>query len=179
MEGFMDEMIDVLDSKTGAKTGEIISKNEAHKNGVWHGSIHLLIVNKDKTKTLLQKRCTDKKLYPNTWDIAVGGHISSGEDAKISVERELEEELGLNPNDYKIEFLTSVKESLINGGVNSNEFVHIFIIYDDININEITLQKEEVSGVKWVDKNELNYFIDNNLMLPHVEEYKILNEILK
>lgn len=175
----MDEMIDVSNSETWEKTGKIISKNEAHKIGAWHGSIHLLIVNKDKTKTLLQKRCANKKLYPNTWDIAVGGHISSGKNDKISVERELEEELGLNPNDYKIEFLTRVKESLINGGVNSNEFVSVFIIYDDIDINNITLQIEEVSEAKWVDKNELNYFIDNNLMLPHIEEYKILKKILK
>lgn len=83
----MEEMIDVLDEKTGELVGEIISKNEAHRIGKWHGSIHILIVNKDKTKTLLQKRCAQKKLYPNMWDIAVGGHISAGETALISAKR--------------------------------------------------------------------------------------------
>ena len=53
-------MIDVLDEKTGDLTGEVISKSEAHKTGKWHGSIHILIVNKDGTKTLLQKRCAQK-----------------------------------------------------------------------------------------------------------------------
>jgi len=76
----MEEIVDVLDEYTGEKTGDVISKNEAHKKGIWHGSIHVLIINNDKTKTLLQKRCADKKLYPNTWDIAVGGHITAGED---------------------------------------------------------------------------------------------------
>jgi len=60
------ELIDVLDEKTGEKTGETISKDEAHKIGKWHGSIHILIVNNNKDKTLLQKRCAEKKLYPNT-----------------------------------------------------------------------------------------------------------------
>ena len=95
----MEEMIDVLDVFTGEKTGEVISKNEAHRTGIWHGSIHVLIVNNDKSKTLLQKRCSEKKLYPNAWDIAVGGHISAGEDDITSAKRELEEELGLNSDE--------------------------------------------------------------------------------
>lgn len=174
----MEEMIDVFDENTGEKTGEVISKNEAHKKGIWHSSIHLLIVSEDKTKTLLQKRCADKKLYPNTWDIAVGGHISAGETPKISVRRELEEELGLNLNDYNIEYLITHKEKLLNNDVNSNEFVSVFIIYADIDINDITLQKEEVSEVKWATKEELNDLINNQQIIPHVEEYKILNDIL-
>lgn len=78
-ESVMEEMVDVLDEKNGDLTGEIIAKSEAHRTGKWHGSIHILIVNKDKTKTFLQRRSTQKKLYPNMWDIAVGGHISTGE----------------------------------------------------------------------------------------------------
>ena len=94
------------------KTGEVITKREAHKKGIWHSAVHLFIVSIDRKKTLLQQRCEDKELYANYWDIAVGGHISSGEDGDISVRRELEEELK-------------------NGGVNSKEFVFDYIIYAD------------------------------------------------
>ena len=175
----MEEMIDVLDEFTGEKTGEVISKNEAHKTGVWHGSIHILIVNNDKSKTLLQKRCAEKKLYPNTWDIAVGGHISSGEDDITSAKRELEEELGLNPDELKIEKVDRITEKLVNNGVISNEYVSIFIVYADIDINDIKLQVEEVSEAKWCTKEELNKFIEDQVIIPHVREYEILNEILK
>ena len=175
----MEEMIDVLDEYTGEKTGEVISKNEAHRTGIWHGSIHVLIVNNDKTKTLLQKRCAEKKLYPNTWDIAVGGHISSGEDDITSAKRELEEELGLNPDELKIEKVDRITEKLTNNGVISNEYVSIFIVYADIDINDIKLQVEEVSEVKWCTKKELNKFIEDKVIIPHVREYEILNEILK
>lgn len=174
----MDEMIDVLDENTGEKTGEVISKSEAHKTGIWHGSIHVLIVNNDKSKTLLQKRCAEKKLYPNTWDIAVGGHISAGEDDITSAKRELEEELGLNSDELKIEKVDRITEKLVNNGVISNEYVSIFVVYADIDIKDIKLQVEEVSEARWCTKKELNDFIEQGIILPHVREYEILNELL-
>lgn len=175
----MEEMIDVLDEYTGEKTGEVISKNEAHRTGIWHGSIHVLIINNDKTKTLLQKRCSEKKLYPNTWDIAVGGHITAGEDDVTSAKRELEEELGLDSKKFKIEKVDRITEKLNNNGVISNEYVSVFVIYADIDIQDIRLQAEEVSEVKWCTKEELNKLINDNVIIPHVCEYNILNKILK
>ena len=175
----MDELIDVLDERTGEKTGETIYKSEAHKKGIWHGSIHVLIVNNDRTETLLQKRCAEKKLYPNMWDIAVGGHIGAGEDDLTSAKRELEEELGLNPNELKLEKVDRISEKLNNNGVISNEYVSIFIAYADIDIRDIKLQVEEVSEAKWCNKEELNKYIENEEIIPHIREYEILNEILK
>ena len=174
----MDEIIDILDEMTGEKTGKTISKKDAHRTGVWHGAIHIIIVDKEHNKTLLQKRCAQKQLYPNTWDIAVGGHISAGESDLISAERELEEELGLNPSDYEIKFIEKVQEKLNNNGVISNEYVSIFVVYADIDVNTIVLQEEEVSEIKWCSKDELNDFIDKKIIIPHVREYEILNEIL-
>lgn len=175
----MDEIIDVLDENTGEKTGQTISKDEAHQKGIWHGAIHILVINKDKTKTLLQKRCKEKKLYPNTWDVSVGGHIGSGEDTLTSAKRELEEELGLNANDYNLELVEIVKEQLNNNGIISNEFMHTFVIYSDIELLDIKVQKEEVSDVKWVTKEELNNLIDENKVVPHTKAYQILSDILK
>ena len=51
--------------------------------------------------------------------------------------------------------------------------------YSDIDIKDITLQKEEVKDVKWVTKEEFNELIKTNNVVPHHEEYKMLNEILK
>jgi len=174
----MDEIIDVLDEKNGEKTGEIISKKEAHKTGIWHGAIHILIVDKEHNRTLLQKRCEQKPLYPNTWDIAVGGHISAGESDFIAAKREFEEELGLNPSNYEIKFIEKIKEKLNNNGIISNEYVSIFVIYADVDINSVVLQEEEVSEIKWCSKEELNDFIEMQIIIPHVNENKILNEIL-
>ena len=61
------------------KTGEVIDKSSAHRLGIWHSAIHLIIVNKDSTKVIFQKRAKNKDFYPNMWDISVGGHIKSNE----------------------------------------------------------------------------------------------------
>lgn len=174
----MEEMIDVLDEKNGDLTGEIITKSEAHRTGKWHGSIHILIINKDKTKTLLQRRSSQKKLYPNMWDIAVGGHISTGETALETVQRELQEELGLNLKDFDVEKVDRITEQLTNNGVISNEYVTIYLVCGDISISQIKLQEEEVSEIKWCSKEELNELIKQQKILPHIREYDILNELL-
>lgn len=174
----MDEIIELLD-EFGNKTNVPISKNDAHQNGLWHQAIHILIVNKDKTKTLIQKRCPDKKLYPNMWDIAVGGHVSYQEAPYISARRELEEELGIDPDNYELKEIFKIKESFLQNDIISNEYVTIYLLVDDIDMNKITLQKEEVSDIKWVTKKELEVLIQENKIIPHNEEYILLMDILK
>jgi len=43
----------------------------------------------------LQLRAKNKKLFPNKWDVSVGGHISAGEEPLTTAVRETKEELGL------------------------------------------------------------------------------------
>lgn len=174
----MEEMVDVYDSLTGEKTGEVISKNEAHSKGIWHSAIHILLVNKERNKILLQKRCADKKLYPNRWDITVGGHISAGEEALVSAHRELEEELGLDSKKYEFKFLDRIKEEFINNGVNSKEFVYVYLIEADVDVKDITLQKEEVSEAKWFEKEDFFELIEKKQIINHYQEFEMLKDIL-
>lgn len=174
----MEEMIDVFDSETGLKTGEVISKNEAHAKGIWHSSIHILLVNKERNKILLQKRCADKKLYPNRWDITVGGHISAGEEAIVSAHRELEEELGLDSKKYEFKFLDRIKEEFVNNGVNSKEFVYVYLIEADVDVKDVTLQKEEVSEARWFKKDEFFNLIEKKQIINHYQEFEMLKDIL-
>lgn len=174
----MEEIIDIYNQKTGEKIGQTISKSEAHQKGIWHSSIHILILNEDKNKILLQKRCPAKKLYPNMWDISVGGHISTKEEPLTSAKRELEEELGLNPNNYNFKFLKKIKEEFINNGIDSKEFVFIYLIESNIDIKEIKLQDEEVSEARWFTKEELFKLISNQEIINHKEEFEILKNIL-
>lgn len=172
-----EEMVDVY-NPLGEKTGEVISKNEAHSKGIWHSAIHILLVNKEKNKILLQKRCADKKLYPNRWDITVGGHISAGEEALVSAHRELEEELGLDSKKYEFKFLDRIKEEFINNGICSKEFVYVYLIEADVNVKEITLQKKEVSEAKWFTKEKFFDLIEKKQIINHYQEFEIMKSIL-
>ena len=113
------------------------------------------------------------------WDIAIGGHISTGETPLITAARELSEELGLNIDDFKVTEIDRVKEQLNNNGLTSNEYVTIYLSYGDVDISRIKLQEEEVSEAKWFSKNELNQLISKKEIIPHVREYEILNSILE
>ena len=173
----MEEYVDILDNN-GKVTGEVITKKEAHKTGKWHSAVHIWIIREDKTRVLLQKRCPDKILFPNMWDISVGGHVSSGEETLISAKRELAEELGLNPEDYKFEYVNVIKEKFVDGDIVSNEFVTIYKIINNVNISSIKLQKEEVSEVRWFTKSELNALRDELKVIPHIEEFDLISNIL-
>ena len=174
-----EEMVDIYNSQTMEKTGESISKKSAHKLGIWHSCVHLLIINKDKTKTLFQQRAENKDLYPNKWDVAVGGHILEDEEAIDAVKRELKEELGLTPSKYNIKFLKKYKEKLNNKDIDSKEIIFLFILYSDIESEKIKLQKEEVKDIKWINKEEMELLIQNKTVIPHIEEYNLLREILR
>ena len=174
---YMGEMVDIYNPDTMEKTGEIIDKSAAHRLGVWHSSIHLIIINKDKTKVLLQKRSSNKDLYPNMWDISVGGHIMSKESDKEAVKRELREELGIEFTN--IEFIKKYKEELNNNGIDSKEIVSLFIMYLDDKERKFKLQKEEVSDIKWFTKIEIEKLIKDRKIIPHIEEYNLLRDILK
>lgn len=86
----MPEMIDVLD-ENGIKTGQIASRDEVHKKGLWHRCIVVAILN-DKNEILLQQRSQEKLTHPGKWDLAAAGHVDAGEDALSAAMRETTEE---------------------------------------------------------------------------------------
>lgn len=172
----MEEKVDVLDYKDGSKTGEIVEKVVAHKLGLWHGSVHLIIISVDGRRILLQKRCSLKTLFPNMWDISVGGHISASEKSIDSVKRELSEELGIEAENLKL--IKQLKEVFHYENIDSREFVDVYLTFADVDLKNIVLQKEEVSEVGWFTKKELNNLINSGEIVSHNEEFKIINEIL-
>lgn len=156
----MEEKFDVL-NEFGEFTGEIATREECHKNGLWHRAVYGFIMDKN-ANVLLQKRSANKKLWPNMWDVTVGGHVDSGEIGRQALIREVKEELGIDIDDTDIKYLigsTSVnkKDDIINKHYNE-----CYLITKDIDTSKIRLQKEEVSEVKYFSKIDLLKRIDNN-----------------
>ena len=56
---------------------------------------------------LLGLRAPERALYPSVWDV-FGGHVEPGETHEQTLQRELEEELGIVPTAWR--FLTAVDE---------------------------------------------------------------------
>ena len=171
----MEEKFDVL-NEFGEFTGEIVSREECHKKGLWHRAVYGFIIDENKN-ILLQKRSAKKKLWPNLWDVTAGGHVNAGEFGRQALIREVKEELGIESNN--IEFVKKYKEELNNNGVDSKEIVSLFIMYLDEEERKFKLQKEEVSDIKWFTKIEIEKLIKDKKIIPHIEVYNLLRNILK
>ena len=99
----MEEKLDVLNER-GEFTGEIATREECHKKGLWHRCVYAFVIDKN-SNILLQKRSANKKLWPNLWDVTVGGHVLAGEFGRQALIRECKEELGIDINDNDIKYL--------------------------------------------------------------------------
>jgi isopentenyldiphosphate isomerase len=112
---------------------------------------------------LLQLRSDDKDSWPGQWDISSAGHISAGDTSLLSAQRELEEELGVKlPKDAFEKIFVFLQECVTNDGkFINNEFndVYLVTILHPIPLEAFTLQKEEVSAVKYVPYEEYRNFL--------------------
>lgn len=178
----MAELIDWLNEK-GEKIGEV-ERAVAHKNGYWHKSVHVWIIN-DRDEVLLQHRCRAKKFFPNRWDCAFAGHVDAGESSLISALREGKEELGIELDKNEFELLFTYKDILTHKNMFSKEFVDVYLVKKNVNISELSFQKEEVDTVKWIKKDVLFKEIASQqkngrgeYLLHGEEEYDRLYQIL-
>ncbi|MEK7508431.1 MAG: NUDIX domain-containing protein [Patescibacteria group bacterium] len=177
----MTELLDILD-ENGQLTGRQKPRDQVHRDGDWHRSAHIWIINSQK-ELLIQKRSANKDSHPNQWDISSAGHVQAGDDYLISALRELEEELGLVAKKESFESLGIFKDEAItnNGAFINKQFNEVFLIEMDLDIAELKLQEEEVAEVKFIPFTELEKIIakgDENFV-AHQEQYKVLFSILR
>jgi 8-oxo-dGTP pyrophosphatase MutT (NUDIX family) len=143
------EYFDVLDG-TGKKTGEVIARDEAHRTGVWHGAFHCIIITEHagKGSVIFQKRSMNKKVAAGLFDVSVGGHYATGEDAAIAGPREIKEEVGLDVRfDELVPLGRRIGVYCFTPGVLEYEFQDVFLLLRSVPLSELVLQREELDGV--------------------------------
>jgi 8-oxo-dGTP diphosphatase len=156
----MSEYFDVLD-ENGDYTGKVETRENCHKEGIVHKAVAAFIIN-SKNQVLLQKRSKSQKMWPDMWDLSSGGHVDSGEFGFQAITREIKEELGIEVNKNEMTFIgasfsTNIKKDIVNKHINE-----YYIINKDVDETKLELQKEEVSEVKWIDKDEIIKRVKNN-----------------
>ena len=156
----VQEYFDVL-NENGEFTGKIATREECHEKGLWHRAVYGFIFNKNGD-VLLQKRSKNKKLWPNLWDITAGGHVLTGEFGTQALIREIREELGIEVIENQIKYLVGSTSTNIKNGIINNHFNECYIVTKDIDISKIKLQEDEVSDIKWFNKEEILNRIKNN-----------------
>lgn len=153
------ELWDLYDENRNL-TNLSVQRDEPIPEGLRHLSVHIWIVN-SKHEFLIQKRSANKKKFPNMWSMT-GGAVLKGETSEQGATREVAEELGIA--------LDINNATIIHTIVRPNNFVDVWLVHQDFDISQVTKQDEEVSEVKWANKEKINGLIQNNLFTPSVLE---------
>ena len=136
------ELVDLLNNRKEL-TGETCERNSVPE-GKYRLSIHIWIVN-DKNEILIQQRSASRKMFPNMWT-NTGGACVAGETSIETVFRELKEELDITPSIDNLELIASYKRK--------KDYVDVWLLRQNININDLKFNDNEVQAAKWVSIEE-------------------------
>jgi 8-oxo-dGTP diphosphatase len=142
------EIWDIYD-KNREKTGKTIVRGESLEQGEYHLVVHMWILN-SRGEFLIQKRASCVKSSPNMWAIT-GGAAIAGDDSYTACQREVFEELGIKADMSCAEVYLTVKRQ--------DSICDVWVIRQDFELDECTLQEEELSEVRWATVTEVNELI--------------------
>lgn len=145
------DVVDVNREKLGYTKirGEQLEENE------YNVGVEFWIFNDGK---LLMTQRSQLKSHPGEWEVP-GGCSQAGESSLDTLTREAKEEIGLTINN---------NFELLDTQLYKKQFVDIYISNVKIDLNNVTLQDEEVSDIKFVTKNEFIEMANNNEIVQSV-----------
>lgn len=175
----MDELVEIL-NPDGTFTGQSILKSEAHKNGIYHPSVHIWICN-NNGEILIQKRVATKSTFPNLWDISVAGHISFGENPMTAAVREVKEEIGLTVLPEKLNSVGAFEHKATHpNGIIDHELHYIYVCKIDFEPIELKLQESEVAELKLIPFDYFMEITGKNYFVPHgIEYFELVRKSIK
>ena len=181
------ELFDIRD-ENGQPTGIVRERGVAHRDGSRHGTVHIWIVRENEKSgfdLLLQKRSANKDSHPGCYDISSAGHVAAGDDYLPSAVRELSEELGVLAEPEELEFLgfhEEYRENIFYGKPFRNrEISAVYVYRKSVKAEELSLQREEVESVCWMDFSECLEAVKAGTISTclHEEELRQLGQYLE
>ncbi len=187
LDGHPMELFDVLDEH-GEQTGVVRERGVAHQDGSAHGTAHVWVVRKNadgRYDLLVQKRSSNKDSYPGCYDISAAGHVAAGDGYLESALRELREELGIEAVPKQLHAVgtrRSYCEDTFHGRLFCDqEFSHVYVYQEEVDISCLRLQKEEVESVLWIDFEECRSRVEDGRWpnCIYLDELELLDKYLR
>lgn len=91
-EAAAEEQFEILDEH-GNPAG-LAARSRVHREGLWHRAANVFLFRSDG-RLLLQRRQSDKDVWPGAWDLSAAEHLKPGETYEEAALRGLHEELGI------------------------------------------------------------------------------------
>ena len=140
------ELVDIV-NENNELTGQVEERWKAIEKGLWRRTVSCWIMN-EKGEILLQKRTPSKRRNPNKW-AKTGGQVDSKETPEEAIFREVKEELGIEIPKEQIKVVNIRKSE------KGKRFAYNFLFVVNYKLEDYTLQKEEVSEVRYYTIEEL------------------------
>ena len=154
------EIWDLYDAQ-GEKTGKTMIRGEAIPVGFYHIGVHIWPMN-DKGELLIQRRSMGVQWKPGIWAVT-GGSAVSGEEPLTAAKRELREELGYAASKADMLFVSRLRRS--------NSYCYVYAVKTNWAEDDFTLQKEEVSAVRWCSPQRLMQMVSEGSMYNYGDAY--------
>ena len=139
------ELVDLYDENR-VPLGRVAERHAKKAPGEYRMVVHVCIFN-GLGQMLIQQRSPEKTIWPELWDVSIGGGVDAGETSRQGAEREVSEELG-----YDLD-LTGLDD--------------FFVVTRDLDLGDLRLQKEEVSDVRWATLEETLAMLENGQFIPY------------
>ena len=162
----MAEIFDVVDENDNVIDQQL--RHIVHQKKLLHRSVHALVFD-ESYRMYIQKRSMSKDTNPGLWDTSVGGHVDSGESYDKALIRETQEELGI--------VLTQIPPRLFKLSPCEDTGYEFIWIYKIVHDGEVIPCPIEISEGRWVDYQELLYWIQQTPALFTSSLLMILNQL--
>ena len=150
------ELVDIY-NRFREKTGKVKGRKELEE-GEYRISAHIWIVNSNN-EILVLKRSEKEDKFPGLW-AQIGGGVVSGDTSKDTVFKECMEELNYVVKEENLYYVASY--------IRSKDIVDVWLVRQEVNINELILQDDEVNEVRFVACSEFEKMIKNNEVVPSI-----------
>src|SRR3989338_9872319 len=134
-------IVNEKDEIIGYKPRDLLDKQDIYR-------VAALWIKNSRGDILLAQRAFSKKNNPGKWGPAAAGTVEEGETYDINIVKEAEEEIGLTG--YQFE---KGPKTLVSGEYRYVRQFYTLII--DKKIEEFTIDKKEVAGIRWFSREEL------------------------
>lgn len=141
----MKELRDLYDVNSN-KTDKTYYKGDIIPEG-FYPMVVMVVIRNSKGEFLMQKRSVNKG---GDWGVT-GGHPKSGETPIEGIITEVKEELGLD--------FSNENFILYDFGCDGKDCYKMYFVNKDIDLNDIKIQEDELSEVRWFTMEELERMV--------------------
>ncbi len=114
----------------------------------YYPMVVMIAIQNSEGKFLMQKRVANKG---GDWGVT-GGHPRSGQTCEQGIISEVQEELGIDISNHKLESFCS--------GCDGKDCYKMFYILMDLDISNLKIQEDELSEVRWFSIDELKCMVE-------------------